>query len=168
MKKFCLKKFILIFAIAGLIWEVTSQFSFPLFSQTKEKPLQHKVEVVLIEIPLYITDKKGNPIIDLKPEEITLYENGKKQKISHFVLIQNDSPQISSLSRKYPASRRQFLLLFDFAFATPGRIIMAREASLDFIRKKILPTDLVAVASYSGIGGLKILSNFSKDREQLS
>ncbi len=168
MKKFCLKKFILIFAIAGLIWEVTSQFSFPLFSQTKEKPLQHEVEVVLIEIPLYITDKKGNPIIDLKPEQITLYENGKKQKISHFVLIQNDSPQIASLARKYPAARRQFLLLFDFAFATPGRIIMAREASLDFIGKKILPTDLVAVASYSGIGGLKILSNFSNDREQLS
>ena len=168
MKKFCLKKFILIFAIAGLIWEVTSQLPFPLFSQTKEKPLQHKVEVVLIEIPLYITDKKGNPIKDLEPEEIILYENGKKQKISHFVLIQNDSPQIASLARKYPAAHRQFLLLFDFAFATPGRIIMAREASLDFIRKKILPTDLVAVASYSGIGGLKILSNFSNDREQLS
>ncbi len=44
---------------------------------------------------------------------------------------------------------------------------MAREASLDFIRKKIFPTDLVAVASYSGIGGLKILSNFTNDREQL-
>jgi VWFA-related protein len=146
---------------------VTGQLPFPLFSQTKEKPLQHEVEVVLIEIPLYIIDKKGNPIKDLKPEEITLYENGKKQKISHFVLIQNDSPQIASLARKYPAARRQFLLLFDFAFATSGRIIMARKASLDFIREKIFPTDLVAVASYSGIGGLKILSNFTNDREQL-
>jgi VWFA-related protein len=167
MKKYGHKNLILILILVVLFGAGLSQFSSPLFSQTKEKPLRYEVEVVLIEIPLYVVDKEGNPVIDLKPEEITLTENGKKQKITHFVLVQNDSPQIASLVREYPAARRQFLLFFDFAFATPARIVQARKASLDFIEKKILPTDLVAVATYSPMGGLKILANFSSDREQL-
>ena len=160
-------KFILTVFFSLLLFWVATQLSSPLFAQTKEEPLRYEVEVVLIEIPLYMTDKEGNPVKDLKPEEVNLYENGKKQKISHFVLVQNDSPQLSSLARVYPSARRQFLLLFDFAFATSARIIKAREACLKFVKEKIFPTDLVAVASYSGIGGLKILSHFTSDRNQL-
>ena len=167
MKKYGHLNLILILILVALFLANLSQFSFPLFSQTKEKPLRYEVEVVLIEIPLYVVDKKGNPVIDLKPDEITITENGKKQKISHFVLIQNDSPQIESLVRKYPAARRQFLLFFDFAFATSARIVEARKASLNFVKEKMLPTDLAAVATYSHMGGLKILANFSNDREQL-
>ena len=167
MRSSCRKNFILIFVFIAIFSLTLIQISRLLFSQTEVKPLRYEVEVVLIEIPLYVVDKEGNPVEDLKPEEVTLYENGKKQEISHFVLVQNDSPQIATLTRKYPAARRQILLFFDFAFSTPAGIIKAREACLDFIKEKILPTDLVGVASYSGIGGLKILSHFSSDREHL-
>jgi len=165
MKKYI--HFILILILTLSFWSGISEFSSPLFSQTEIKPLRYEVEVVLIEIPLYVIDKQGNPVKDLKPEEIALYEGGKKQKITHFVLVQNDSPQIASLIRKYPAARRQFLLLFDFAFSTPGRIVKAKEACRNFIQEKILPNDLVALATFSGIGGLKVLSHFTNDREQL-
>ena len=148
-------------------YSALSHFSLFLFSQTQEKPLRYEVEVVLVEIPTYVVDKKGNPVIDLKPDEITLTENGKKQKISHFVLVQNDSPQIASVVREYPAARRQFLLLFDFSFSTAGKIAKARRASLDFIQEKLLPNDLVAVVTYSAIRGLKVHSHFTNDREHL-
>jgi VWFA-related protein len=167
MKKYPHKYFILIFISAVLFWLVLSQVSFHLFSQTREKPLRHEVEVVLIEIPLYVIDKEGNPIKDLNPEEVTLYENGIKQKITHFVLVQNDSPEIASVVRKYPVARRRFLLLIDFAFATPAKIVKARRACLDFIKEKILPNDLVAVATYSAMGGLEFHSHFTNDREHL-
>ncbi len=167
VKKSSHKYFISFILFVFLFWPLVSQLDFPLFSQTREKPLRHEVEVVLVEIPLYIVDKEGNPIKDLKPEELTLEENGKEQKITHFVLVQNDSPEIASVVREYPAARRQFLLFFDFAFATPGRIMMAREASLNFINEKIFPNDLVAVITYSAIGGLRIVSNFSNDRDHL-
>jgi len=167
MKKHPYKYFILIFISAVLFWLVLSQFSFHLFSQTQEKLLRHEVEVVLIEIPLYVIDKGGNPIKDLDPEDVTLYENGIKQKITHFVLVQNDSPEIASVVRKYPVARRQFLLLIDFAFATPARIVKARRACMDFIKEKMLPNDLVAVATYSTMGGLKFHSHFTNDREHL-
>ena len=159
--------FILFLFLAFFLWAGISEFSSPLSSQTEIKPLRYEVEVVLIEIPLYVVDKKGDPVKDLKPEDLTLYENGKEQKITHFVLVQNDSPQIASLVSNYPAARRQFLLFFDFAFANPARIVKAREASLNFIKEKIYPNDLVAVATYSALGGLRVLSNFTNDREQL-
>ncbi len=167
MKKYPYKYFILIFISAVLFWLVLGQFSFHLFSQTQEKLLRHEVEVVLIEIPLYVLDKEGNPIKDLNLEEVTLYENGIKQKITHFVLVQNDSPEIASVVRKYPVARRQFLLLIDFAFATPAKIVKARRACMDFIKEKILPNDLVAVATYSAMGGLEVHSHFTNDREHL-
>lgn len=167
MRSSCRKNFIFIFVFIAIFSLALIQFSRLLFSQAEVKPLRYEVEVVLIEIPLYVVDKEGNPVEDLKPEEVTLHENGKKQEISHFVLVQNDSPEIATITRKYPAARRQILLFFDFAFSTPAGIIRAREACLDFIKEKILPTDLVGVASYSGIGGLKILSHFSSDREHL-
>jgi hypothetical protein len=133
LRKFGFKYLINIFIIAFVFWQILNQFSINLFSQIRQKPLRYEVEVVLVEIPIYVVDKEGNPVINLRPEEVTLYENGKEQKITHFVLVQNDSPEIASVVREYPAARRQFLLLFDFSFATPGKIVKARRACLDFI-----------------------------------
>jgi VWFA-related protein len=39
----------------------------------------------LVTVDVVVTDKKGQPIDGLKPEDFTLEENGKKQKISIFV-----------------------------------------------------------------------------------
>jgi VWFA-related protein len=39
----------------------------------------------LVVVDVVVTDKKGQPVAGLKPEDFTLEENGKKQKISVFV-----------------------------------------------------------------------------------
>src|ERR1022692_2214022 len=39
----------------------------------------------LVTVDVVVTDKKGQPVTGLKPENFTLEENGKKQKISVFV-----------------------------------------------------------------------------------
>lgn len=39
----------------------------------------------LVTVDVVVTDKKGEPVTGLKPENFTLEENGKKQKISIFV-----------------------------------------------------------------------------------
>lgn len=135
--------------------------------QTQQEPLEYEVEVVLIEIPVYVVDRKGNPVLDLKLEDFVLYEDGKKQKITHFALIQNDSPEIVSLARLYPAARRQFFLLFDLSFSSPRGILRGREAGLNFIREHILPHDLVAVATSTITHGIQILTNFTSDKDQL-
>jgi len=144
-------------------------WSLPLVSspQTQEEPLKYTVEVFLIEIPVYVVDKKGNSVLDLKPEDFQIFEDGKEQKISHFALVQNDSAEIASLARRYPAARRQFFLLFDLSFSSPKGILRAREAGLKFLKDNILSHDLVAVATSSVLQGIQILTNFTSDRAQL-
>lgn len=138
-----------------------------LSSPQKQEELRYEVEVILVDIPVYVTDKHGNPVTDLKAEDFVIYEDGKEQKISHFTFIQNNSPEIVSLVRKYPAARRHFLLLFDLSFASLSGVKRARESGMNFIRDKILPTDLVAVATYSIFNGLNIVVNFTNDVSQL-
>jgi len=149
--------FFLIFLTILLGWDLNIISS----HQTQEKSLEYEVEVVLVEIPLYVVDKKGNPVLDLKSDDFILYEDGKEQKISHFILIQNDSLEIASLARRYPAARRQFFLLFDLSFSSPRGILRAREAGLKFLKGNILPHDLVAVGTSSVTHGIQILTNFN-------
>jgi VWFA-related protein len=44
-----------------------------------------RVNTRLVVVDVVATDKKGQPVTGLKPEDFTLEENGKKQKISVFV-----------------------------------------------------------------------------------
>ncbi|MFQ6081905.1 MAG: VWA domain-containing protein, partial [Candidatus Aminicenantia bacterium] len=157
----------LIFLLSILGFGFLLQIHATPFPQTREEPLKYEIEVVVVDIPVYVIDKEGNPVLDLKPEDFAIYENGKEQKITYFTLVQNDSPEIVSLARRYPAVRRQFFLLFDLSFASPKGILRARETGLNFVKEKILPTDLVAVATYSILSGVQILVNFTNDRDQL-
>jgi uncharacterized protein YxeA len=59
-----------------------------------------KISTNLIQIDVTVTDGKGKPIADLKPEEIEIYENGEKQKITNFSFI--SSLRTSAKSRLYP------------------------------------------------------------------
>src|SRR5215207_5380190 len=38
---------------------------------------------------LVVTDKKGRPIIDLKPTEVEVYENGQRQQVTSFGLVRS-------------------------------------------------------------------------------
>ena len=58
------------------------------------KPLENGDEVVkisttLIQVDVTVTDLQGKVVTDLKPEEIEIYENGKKQQVSNFSFISN-------------------------------------------------------------------------------
>ena len=46
-----------------------------------------KISTNLIQLDVSVTDAKGKSITDLKPGEIELYENGKRQKISNFSFV---------------------------------------------------------------------------------
>src|SRR4051794_28238126 len=51
-----------------------------------------KIRTNLIQIDVSVTDKNGKPITDLKPEEVEVYENGQKQKLTHFSFVSSTMP----------------------------------------------------------------------------
>lgn len=54
------------------------------YCQEKETQFTETVDVELVDLVLTAIDKKGHFITDLKPEELTIKENGIVQKISSF------------------------------------------------------------------------------------
>ncbi|MCI0445995.1 VWA domain-containing protein [bacterium] len=54
------------------------------YSQQKEAQFTETVEIDLVDLVLTAIDKKGHFVTDLKPEELSIKENGVVQKISSF------------------------------------------------------------------------------------
>ena len=56
---------------------------------TKQPPPVSDEDVVrittnLVQVDAIVTEKNGKPVTDLKPKEIQIFEDGKRQKITHF------------------------------------------------------------------------------------
>src|SRR6476620_4410076 len=51
-----------------------------------------KISTNLIQLDVSVTDAKGKTVTDLRPEELELYVNGQKQKITHFNFVSAAAP----------------------------------------------------------------------------
>ncbi len=135
----------------------------------------HEVAVTLKLIQVYVTDKKGNPVIDLGKEDFSIYDSGRRKTITEFEkhilslpsAVRKAQPEIIE-ETKIPFSReplnRKFFLLFDFAFNNPKGILNAKKAAQHFFDTQLLPSDEVGVLSYSVIKGLKLHEFLTTDR----
>ena len=134
--------------------------------------LRYFVQVTLKLIQVNVSDKKGNPITDLKREDFSLWVDGNKIDITDFerhVLTENLVPTEIEKGRSIPLppgsqiAGRRFLLFFDFSYNSARGIKYSWEAALKFLSEKVTPTDEVGVVSYSVTRGLRIHEFFSLD-----
>ncbi len=146
--------------------------------QKEKTPLRHEVEVTLKLIQVYVTDKKGNPVLDLEKEDFILLDNGKQQMITEFEkhVLSLPSPKEEAQieiakETPLPAPRelisRRFFLFFDFAYNNARGILKAREAALHFIDTQLQPADEVGVLSYSAIKSLTLHEYLTTDHQKV-
>src|SRR5947207_7565685 len=89
MTKFLLPLLLLLLLVSSVFAQQTSPPPPPPAPQQTPKP--EDVDVVrittnLVQVDAVVTDSKGKLVTDLKPEEIEIFEDGRKQKITHFSL----------------------------------------------------------------------------------
>ncbi len=134
-----------------------------------------KISTNLIQLDVTITDKKGNPIRDIRPDEVEIYENGKRQDISGFTFISGSSPggkpEPASL---YPepiknvrpeAVRRSIAIVVDDISLGFDTTAHTRRSLKQFIDEQMRPGDLVAIIrTGSGVGALQ---QFTTDKKIL-
>jgi VWFA-related protein len=134
-------------------------------------------QVVAVEIPVNVTGRDGEPVRGLKAEDFEVFDNGERQKVTSFEVIdlkKLEAQPGTSLGEAAapveipPAARRRFLLLFDLSFSSPTSILKARLAARDFVLHSLGPEDLAAVATYSLENGPKLIVTFTPDRGQLA
>lgn len=166
----------------GLILACSQSFA----QQATPKPTQTpsdtdvvRVMTNLVQLDVTVVDAKGKVITDLGQDEVEIYENGKKQKITNFSFISAvpgatsknvpvDNPNMapaSTLAIQSQSVRRTFALVVDdlsLSFESTHRV---RRALKKFVDEQMQPGDLVAIVrTGSGVGALQ---QFTSDKQVL-
>ncbi|MBV8203094.1 MAG: hypothetical protein JOZ15_20965, partial [Acidobacteria bacterium] len=123
--------------------------------------------VTAVEIPVQVV-KDGEPVRGLTAADFEIYDGRRRQTITGFDVVDLAAPGSQALSAAIPpAGRRHFLLIFDLANSHPKGIARAREAVIGSLLTTLIPSDLVAVATYGGNSGMKMVLGFTSDRRQI-
>jgi VWFA-related protein len=149
---------------------------------TSSGVLRTQSETVRIDVE--VTDNSGKPIKDLRPEQFTVTDDGKAQKISTFSYADIEKVDVAGADNAAPLvvpvdaplsvtealtdqvrDRRMIVFFFDMTSMETDDIQRAHDAAEKFLKQQITPGDLVAVVSFST--RLSVLANFTNDRATL-
>jgi VWFA-related protein len=122
-------------------------------------------EVVL---DLIVRDKKGKPVTDLKPEELTVSDNGTKQTLTSFRLV-NGSEAIGTGGAKTaldPLRQVRLVTLAFEAMTEADQRKLARNAALDLIQGDQGTNVFYSVVVINT--QLRVLQPFTKDKAALT
>jgi VWFA-related protein len=130
---------------------------------------EERVNVDYVEVPVTVVAKDGLPIRGLTKANFELRDDGVVRTIESFEAIDYAAAETTkAISPLNPASRRNFLLLFDLSYSNPNAIARAQQAARNFIARSIGGRDLVAVGTIDVDRGFRFLTAFTTDRELLT
>ncbi|HET9229438.1 MAG TPA: VWA domain-containing protein [Thermoanaerobaculia bacterium] len=132
----------------------------PAFAQFSET-----ADVVVVEVPVQVLDKNGEPVRGLTAADFEVSEGRKKLPVTGFEVLDLEVEAAKTADEMPTAARRHFMILFDLSFSEPKSILKARQAAADLV-SSLHPTDLVAVATYSQQNGPQLILGFTPDRRQ--
>ena len=136
-------------------------------AQTTDQSLTIGAKEVLLDV--IARDKKGRNVRDLKPEEIEIYEDGVKQTITSFRLLETTvaATTIANTSTSFPVdpSRPVNLVTMVFDNLDNSSRKLAREAALDFVNTGMQQNVMVAV--YTVSNRFYVLQSFTTDKDKV-
>ena len=140
-----------------------------------------KITTNLVQIDAVVTDKSGKRIVDLKPDEVEIYEDGQVRAITNFsyINLNSVSPPPTRLDQKAVVIgaplvprrlrpeqvRRTIALVVDDLGLSFESAVHVRKSLKKFLDEQLQPDDLVAIIRTSG--GIGALQSFTTDRRQL-
>lgn len=125
-------------------------------------PVTFKLEINYVEVDAIVTDRSGNPILDLTLDEFEVYEDGRLQKVDVFSLVDipvlqperplfADAPIEPDVGTNVGAgSGRLYVILLDDLHTHPMRSLLVKRAARQFIEQYMGANDLAAVLHTSG------------------
>ncbi|MDY7094499.1 MAG: VWA domain-containing protein [Acidobacteriota bacterium] len=141
------------------------------------------IQVNVVNVDVYVTDKKGNPILGLTEDDFEIFEDGRPMEISNFYPVENGRPVgedgvvvqeevVPGLPQhlqpvEVPEDQRLHLVVFidHFNIRPFNRNRVMRELR-QFLTTKLRPEDRVMLVSYTR--SLKIEHPFTSDPRVIS
>lgn len=166
--------------IAILLLAVLVSFNPPLILRAQDRQAQDKKDTKdqtirlkseLVQIRAVVTDKRGQPVGDLKKEDFELLENTRPQNISFFSVERINSepgaekPGGPASLRAQEAPARTIVLFVDTVHITFENLARAKQALKRFIDEQMTDRDMVALVTSSGAVGL--MEQFTRDRQMI-
>lgn len=180
-------KFFSIFTAAGMVFQSAAPANAQQSRQTAQREARIEVTTELVLVNVVARDKKGNLVTNLKKEDFTLFEDGKKQEISSFdfenvdevaaagaaestvsgtaaqgTLLRGTKKALPTLDAR---DRRLMLLFFDFSAMDPEQIDRSVDAAKKFVSTKMQPADLMALVSLAT--NMRVDLDFTDDKTRL-
>src|SRR5215469_3359081 len=157
-----------------------------LLAQESETVFHAQTELVLVNVT--VKDKHGNFVRDLRPEDFTVLEDNKPQKVVSFDIENIDSVLVPEVAQAKPLEgltapkqpnlpaptapdreefkdRRLLILFFDLSAMEPDEIDHAVTAAENYVDHQMQAADLVAVVSLGS--SLEVNQDFTSDRALL-
>ncbi len=159
---------------AGLILNLAAGPTILSAQQAADVPsITIRANTRLVVVDVVVTDKKGQPITGLKPEDFTLEENGKKQKISVFlppgVVNQAPTPAPLGVLTNHPENLRPAgiptVLLLDATNSAFKDQAYARAQMLKYVQEQAQSGRPMAVVTLTD--QLRVLQQFTSDPQVL-
>jgi VWFA-related protein len=161
-------------------------FCSPLAAQQQSDYL-FRVQTDLVLVNVTVKDKNGNFVRGLKPEDFTIFEDNKPQKVISFdiedidAVATQDVAQAKPLTGPLPESptaavpaadsasqfkdRRLIVLFFDLSAMEPDEIDRAVTSAVHYVDTQMAPADLVSIVSLGS--SLLVNQDFTSDHDLL-
>src|SRR5215831_6202785 len=144
----------------------------------QDEPLL-RLETELVQIDVVVADKQGKLARDLKRVDFELFEDGKKQEITHFAIGTAAQPaKWLAVEKKKPAEKssadstpveiqagRFIVIAVDDFHLAPENLLIAKRTLQRFINDQMVAGDQVAIATTSGNIGM--FQQFTDERDVL-
>jgi VWFA-related protein len=167
---------VVIFTLAVVLWAMV--WTLPVSAQQsepQENSLQYQVDVKVSLVPFFVLDKKGNPVFDLKKEDLLLYVDGKPTDIYALMDYRFDteekknvlkegtsgptteaSPAVKkALQQKVP--QRVIFLIIDSIYNSHRGLSKSKRIAMEMV-KRGGPGDRFIILTISLTGGVKYIA----------
>jgi VWFA-related protein len=158
-------------------------------SQDQQSDYTFRVQSDLVLVNVTVKDKSGNFVRGLKPQDFTILEDNKPQKIVSFDVEDIDAIANQSVAQTTPLAnlpsqqgstasvppssssenefkdRRLIILFFDLSAMEPDEIDRAVTSAEHYVDTQMAPADLVSIVSLGN--SLLVNQDFTPDRDLL-
>jgi VWFA-related protein len=122
------------------------------------QPPRIRTGINYVSVDVIVTDKDGQPVLDLKQDDFSVAEDGKSQKIEAFSVVKVDEMRSTdfvpprAIKTDFDEEReavrpdvRLFVILLDDYHVRRGNDMSVRKPLIEFIQNQLAPIDMVAI-----------------------
>jgi VWFA-related protein len=141
-------------------------------AQEAPRPASFRADTALVNLDLVVRDKKGQPVRDLRADEVQVYEDGVRREVSAFRLVEAGAPPVAAdgagagpMSQATNPTRLLSLTTLIFEPLDGTTAPLARKAALQFLDRALGERARVAVVRLGR--GLSLVQPFTNNPEHL-